>query len=605
LDFVFRQKQYVSDAGNTLSRIRTQPKGNEVFNLIRRKTGEIAGPPIYLETWPVDSGEDAEAAKDAKRVIQQAIHDPLKRYRLRRRSMIAGALTASTWYMKVEWCKSIQPFGDLRFSTSDCSPMHVLPCPGHTDIHDPLCPYVLHWMDVPIDDVLAKGGKGEFDWKETADLWPDNKGKYETREDYAQSTATPSPDRQYGYDTVRVCMKWMRGDPAKKVEPEKYRVLPESERYMSCPCGYKSMDEPRDESGQLPLKGGLCPLCFDGVPQKLSELERIDVERTDGHYLRYPAGRLVIFAPIQRRIFYDGAWPERCRSFPFFQCRFYENPEEYHGQNDASIHWSHQVILNSLRRMGYEQMRTSKRLIIMAGGPGAGKGLVDHRGRPFLLSDENGYIAYTQNPTTQGMIQEFQGQGLPSQFPVYYNIINGALQSTLGSSDLGITQENSKDIAASTVRQLSQMANIPVADHKDVLNEEEGVFLGCVLDILVEHMDVPKAVRYFGPEGQAIVQRLRASDIPNVDVIVTAQPTLRTEQIEDLRVFQQWAALPPPVRKIAARRLGLAPSEIAEFEAEQMKMAQTQPPAVPGMGVPAPNGVPAGMGAPPVPGAVG
>jgi hypothetical protein len=152
------------------------------------------------------------------------------------------------------------------------------------------------------------------------------------------------------------------------------------------------------------------------------------------------------------------------------------------------------------------------------------------------------------------------------------------------------------------------MANIPTADHKDVLNEEEGVFLGCVLDIKVAHMDIASATRYFGPEGQAIVRRLRASDIPNVDVIVTAQPALRTEQIEDLKVFQQWAALPDEIRPIAARRIGLAPSEIAEFEAkraEMRQMQQMQPPGPPGMVPPAPNGAPAGMGVPPTPAAVG
>lgn len=597
---MFKQKQYKNDAGNTLDRVRTQPKGNEVFNVVRHKTAQIAGPPTYIETWPVDSQDDAEAAKDAKRVLQQVIHDPLKRYRLRRRAMVAGALVASTWYMKAEWVPSIGPFGGMRFSTR--SPMQLLPAPGYTDIHDPLCPHLTEWADVPMASITGKRG-----WKNTRDLWPDNKGRYETEEDYQKSQGRPRADEQYGPDTVRVAFKWIRADATTDVKPGlRHRVLPDGrqpgeadERYMQCPCGYRTMDHPRDETGALPLSGGLCPLCYESVPQKMSPMVRIDAERTDEHMLRYPNGRLIIFAPTQRRIFYDGPWPERTRSFPFFQFRAYENPEEYHGQNDAALHWSHQVILNSLRRMGYEQMRTSKRVFIVAGGPD-GKGLLDSRGRPFVISDENGFVAYTGGQTTQGMISEFQGQGLPSSFPVYYNIIHGAVQSTLGISDLGLTAANSKDIAASTVRQLTQMGEIPVADHKDVLNEEEGVFLGCVLDIEVEHMDVPKAVRYFGLEGETIIRRLRASDIPNVDVMVTAQPTLRSEQIEDLKVFQQWAQLLPPIRRIAARRLGLAPSEIAEFEAETLKMQQTQPPLpVPGgAGGPAPTGLPAGMAAP-------
>ena len=33
--------------------------------------------------------------------------------------------------------------------------MHVLPCPGYTDIHDPRCPHITDWCDMSFDEVVA------------------------------------------------------------------------------------------------------------------------------------------------------------------------------------------------------------------------------------------------------------------------------------------------------------------------------------------------------------------------------------------------------------------------------------------------------------------
>lgn len=607
LDFVLKQKHYKQDEGQTLDRTRVQPKGAETFNTIRHKTAQIAGQSTYFECWPTDQQDDPQAAEAARRVLESIVQDPLKRYRPCKRRMVLGALVASTWYCKVEWDSSIGPYGDLRFSS--LAPFYLLPAPGWQDIHDPKCPYVIEWADLPIDFVRSKAGKGENAWKDLEDLWPDNQGQYKSQDEYTRSLSDSSPDEGYGPDTVRVVMMWERSDPAlEKKEGSDYNVLPEAQRYMACPdCGYKTMEHPTGEQGPLPLEGGLCPVCYDSVPQGFSSLLRIDAHRQDERYLRYPKGRLRICLPIQRRMAYDGGWPCKMRSFPFFQFRAYENPEEYHGLSDTMLHGNNQVILNSLRRMGYEQMRTSRSVIIVAGGPD-NKGLLDSRGREFRFSDENGCVAYTQGQTVQNMVQHVQGQGLPAQWATYHQTILNSFEATQGTSDLGLTPASSKDIAASTVKQLTEMGEIPVADHRDVLNEEESIFLGVALDIWIANTTAARAVRYLGPDGNMVVDKLRGADVATVDVIVTASPQIRQAHMDQFQSFSQWAAMPPPLRRLAAEMLNIPLSKVGQLEAEEAKAAQTQGPPVPGATPPAPNGTPppasmvAGMGAPPAPG---
>lgn len=581
LDFVFKQKHYRDDKGQTLDRTRIQPKGAETFNTIRRKTAQICSQPPYFEAWPVDKMDDPQKAEGAKRVLESILNDPLKRYRPCKRRMVSGAMVASTWYMKAEWDYSCGPFGDIRFSSM--KPMQVMPEPGWQDIHDPLCPRVWEVHDLCVRDI--EGRKG---WKNTAGLWPDNEGKYRSEQDYQRSVSDTSPDYQYEEDTVRVLFVWEKGDYTTEDRPT-HRPLAPEDRYMACTtCGYRTMDHPQMPDGQFPVEGDPCPLCMESG--KVNLMQRIDAERDNARYRKYPNGRLRIIAPYQHRKFYDGEWPEELRSYPFFQFRAYENPEEYHGLNDAALHWPQQVILNSLRRQGYEQMRTSKSLILVAGGPD-GKGILDYRNRPFVLSDENGCVGYVQGPTVQGMVQHVQGQGLPSQWTNYYQAVLNSFTSTQGTNDLGLTPASSKDIAASTVQQLTEIGDIPVQDHIDVLNEEESIFLGVVLDMWVAHTDVARAVRYLGPEGKVIIEMLSGMDIPNVDVIVTAQPKMRSSNIDRFRVLQQWAQLPSPaLRRIGARELNIPTSDVVQVEMELAAMPPT-PPVTQGPSSPPSNGV--------------
>jgi hypothetical protein len=523
-------------------------------------------------------------------VLQSIIEDNTNRYSKFRRRVLSGAMGVGTWYGMVHWKSDRGPFGDVVFES--LGPDQVFPCPGYLDLHDPCCPSVIierHESDASIE---SKSGDGEFDWKDTENLWPDNNGRYGSEQDWTKAQGHPSPDDQYAKPTITVLYCYYRQGEGTYADEAGFRGLAKDQQYMACPdCSYRDDMHDRMPDGDLPEAGSTCPMCLekymDGQKQTPSYLYRVEREKLTEHRMKYPKGRLVIVLPHQHRTVYDGPWQADTRSFPILQMRAYESPYEQMGGTDTLIYWSLQALLDQLRKQGYDQMVTSKPLLIMAGKADGTAGLTDASGRQFLYTDGNDQVAYYDGPPgmISQQIHQFQGNGLPPSFPALYSILSQSFYQSRGAFQGPMGPEQSKDVAFSSLMLQKESGDIPVEDHKQVWREEEGLFLGCVLDVWVANSSEARAVRYLGDDGVMQFQLLRGSDIPNVDVIIGSPPSIKQGAIDEIAALQQWAQIPSTsVRRIVARRLNLSPSEVAEVEAE-LSAAQQMP------GQPPPGGM--------------
>ena len=592
-DFLLRQAHYADDPGITLDDARLAPKGAELNDQHRYKLAQILSEGPYVETHPRDVVQDPQASEYAKRVLMSIVEDNTNRYSKFRRRVVSGALAVGTGYGMVHWKADRGPMGDVVFESLE--PQQVLVCPGYLDAHDPCCPWLIIERHEPVKSVKAKGGDGEYDWKNTADLWPDNRGRYGTEEEWVKASAEPSPNEEYGAETVTVLYCYYRTSGVTYSSEAGSRSLGQDDQYMACAeCDYRSMDHERMPDGGLPEMGSACPQCLaaymDGKRDAPAYLYRVTSERLTEERLKHPKGRLVIVAPVQHREFYDGDWQAPTRSFPVLQCRAYENPYELMGGSDTLLYWSLQALMDQIRKQAYDQMVTSKPIIIVSGDPD-GKSLVDASGRPFMYTAESGQMAYWNGPPgmVQSMIHQFSPQGMPAALPTLYNIISQSFYQARGVGQVQFGPEQSKDVAYRSLLLQKESGDIPVEDHKQIWREEEGLFLGCVLDVWTHNSSSARAIRYLGPDGTMGFQLLKGSDIPNVDVSVGTPPQIKQGAIDEVQALTQWAQIPiPSVRRIVARRLNLAPSEVAEVEAELMA-AQAPPGAMP-MG--AQNGAP-------------
>jgi len=330
-----------------------------------------------------------------------------------------------------------------------------------------------------------------------------------------------------------------------------------------------------------------CPGCLERAAAGEGEpsyMMRVTRERLTEHRKKYPNGRLVITAPFQHRVFYDGAWPAPTRSFPLFQFRAYESPYEQMGGWDTLLYWSLQALMDSLRKQAYDQMVLSKPVLVVGTNADGKAALEDGNGNPFNFTNDADRVAtYTGPPgTLQSSVWQFQGAGMPTSLPQLYSILSGSFYQTKGTPSMPAGPEQSKDVAFKSLLLQKESGDIPVDDHKQILAEEEGLFLGIVLDMWVHNSTDEKVVRYLGEDGRMQFQLLRGEDIPNVDVVVGAPPTMKQGAVEEIQNLIQWAQTPSPaLRQILAKRLNLSPSEVAAVE-QEMAMQMAPPPGMGG-----------------------
>lgn len=600
-DFLYKQEHYANDPGVTLDDARIAPKGAELNDQYRYKLAQILAEGPYVSVHPRDYGTDPAAAESAKRVLMSIVEDNTNRYMKFRRRVVGGALAVGTWYGMVHWIPDRGPFGDLAFES--LGPDQVFPCAGYLDLHDPMCPRVTVERHLSPDVVANMPG-----WKNNKGLWPDNHGTRRSQDEWQKADGDPSPDDTYLKDTVTVIYSFYRNSGDTDAYGAGHRDLADEDQYMACPaCDFQDKMHERMPDGSLPEVGYPCPQCLSGGGD-VNYLFRVEREKLTEQRLKYPHGKLCIVAPFHQRLLYEGPWQAPTRSFPLLQVRAYESPYELMGGCDTLLYWSLQALLDSLRKQFYDQIVTSKPLIIMGANADGSPGLVDSQGSPYLYDSTSGQLAYYNGPPgmISQIIHQFSPNGITPSGPMLFNILSQSFYQTRGVGQVQFGPDQSKDVAYRSLLLQKETGDIPVEDHKQIWREEEGLFLGCALDVWVHHSTEARAVRYLGPDGNTAFQLLKGSDIPNVDVVVGAPPQIKQGAIDEIQAMLQWSQIPiPALRRVVARRLNLTPSEVSEVEAELMAQQQAmagppQPgPGAMGNGGPSPEAMAAALGAQP------
>lgn len=601
LDFSLRLKHYVDDTANVRDRRRIQPKGRELYGKLRHKSAQIVKE-MHLDVRPVDQVTDPQSADMAKWVLQSELENPIKDYKTIREGVVLGALAARVWCAALDWHPEIGAFGEIVPRILD--PRSLYWTPGWSSPHDLTCPWVIEVKTMRVADIRAMGKFGG--WKNTSQVHADS-GERKVRSQAGDPSLPPGQTRlpadtgnPTGGETdiearATVLLCWFRDYENTRTQPAgEARILPQGDRYMACvSCGYT--EKGAGPVADLPEVGGPCPTC--GNP-----LQRIDAEVPTEEVLTYPKGRLVICAPFSDVTLYDDKWPYQIRTVPYLVVKAYGHPVELFGQSDTSLDWSLQLISNAMLRLGYEQMAENRDIIIAPED-----GLLDASGEPWQFGDAQGRVAYWQGPGPPN-VQHFQGSGLPPAWSTFFGSVQNVLMRDMGTSDIVVGPQETKNIPVGTVQAMEQQGEIPVEHHKQKLWQAESIFFGVWLDMIRELWTEKRLVRMLGPQGQVIFQSLRGMDLPNADVTVSAAPAI--DNIDPAEVNALLAVLnaPPPMRKLLARKYNIPAQDMQQFEQDEMEWMQKQqsmmgaPPMGGGPGGPMPAGGPGagpGQGPPP------
>ena len=607
--FHFYREHYDDINANERDRRRAKPRGRQLSSKHRHKLARVMQQALYISADPVDEQGDPDTAERVKWFMQYEIHDPAKRFKrvLRRAVSLAMATNAGAIGLKVY--HDMGPHPVIRPYLMD--PRSVFWTPGWQDPDDDTCPWVLteEFMTVAEIEAMSDPGMGKWKWKNTKDLQAGRSsgaatvGTSNTKRplgDMALSANGPGFDATR--DKVRVWFCWYRADHSTyKRDTKDTRDLMPQQRYMACGfCGF--MDYTQDGT-TLPDVGGPCPEC--AKLGQMVPMQRVDKEILTEEVKAYREGkRWVIVAPDERRVFYDGGWPETVggrpiRNVPIAFIKCYDIPMDPWGSCDTEWDYTYQVIANALERRLYEFLSQTGGVIITSWD-----GLWSADGtKPFQFSDRPVSLARTKN-MGQPQVQFFEPRGAVGEALPYMNFLNGQFRADMGISDLGLTPQSSKDIPVGTVKSLLATGEISADDMGEQVREALGPLIGTWYDLKRGVMTERQMVRLRGQDGQPTWAMMRGEEMPDADVVVGSGPVWEDFDAERAQQMQALFMMPPTIPPQSWPQYMAFIAEIANIPQEMVAKAQRlmMPPA-PAQGAPVPGGIPGppttgGSGAP-------
>jgi len=584
LAFCLDLEHYRSEEGFSKDKRRIQPRTQLQLNLIRHKVALLLRNMPTFTAHAVQPGASGKAAEISRRVIENIFLDPLKGYHDTRSRFVWSALAGGRGTIAIDW----HPIYGVVMRFMDPRRFHITP--GHTFLHSPLTPFCQE--EVPMrQSELARMSKAG--WNIPKNLSPDDwKPDYATggqRDDSlvdfhgGQSANLPGTDESEESDKIVTVLKtWYRHDPyadERKVEAEADMPMDEW-HFVDDALGIK---QPFDPTNPVPPMSEAT-----GQPLRLVTRQSDMYEPSKGE-----DGYLCITAPfgqVEKPLF-EGKWLEGSMSpdatlpsFPYMEMGCYTHPLRRTGLSDTEATRTLVVVDNSSYRQAYEQTRQTGGILVTEAGA-----LLDSEGNQFQFSDDPISIAYAKDRLSLDGVNFFQAPGMNATMPAFRNMVEQSWVH-IGTGDMAMGPDRSRDIAASTVQQLQQQGDLPVQLHQQDLNQQEGIGGAVALAYCRAYMG-DNVVSWVSDSGEVAYATVRGTDLVPLKVTVTAGNEWQQKDIDRVQAQAQFLMamdklqLPPNVKLAMMRDAQFSEGVISELE----KAFSAPPPGV-DSGAPVPGG---------------
>lgn len=558
-----------------------QIRGQEIQDTTRHVTAEATKRPRNVEPRPIDRIGDPEDAEIAASLVEQELSNPWKGFD---DEYEAAILSCREKRLGVVWMDYVPPedgdfqFGEMFYGFED--PRNYMWDEAY-DPHHPLCGFLFreHRMDTDRAKVVYKAP-----W-----LTPDKEYRSTTQRPDRPllRSGTEHTPQNIQDNKVTIWECWYKNDRTTKQGKTEERALRDGERYMACVsgCGYRTEPGP----GQPEYAEQACMTCG-------GDLERVDMLDETPETLVYAKGkRMIAIAPYcqapEDKPLYDGKWPiPQARSFPALFLTAYMKPGRPVGPSDTTLMWDQQIASDTLATTAVQRVLEHRSYWELPR-----TGMVDYRGKRFEFREDQFNVMYRDNTKAEfgaSPVQMHSGSGLDPQFNSIYGITQQKLTQYRGVADFGFTPESSKDIAASTVEQLTAQGEIPTEHFNRRKNRALGKFYGVVWDY-VRATYTPQRLSRLSLDGVDIMAKLRGDDFPNFDFVISDTPPFTgvdKAKAESARELLQFAtggdpALMVEFMDIYAEMLNMPPSVVRKIDkrreqlrAEAEEAAMAAPP---------------------------
>lgn len=583
--FLYKFEHYDDENANQRDRRRAKPRGRQTASKHRHIIGVVMNQLKSLSTRPVNDQDldDMISTEDARWFMEYETKDRKKRFRQHLYRAVSLAAGAGAGALSLDVHYDLGPFPQVRPRHED--PRSYTWTPGWYTPTDDTCPWVCQERFPSLDEVERLGKNGG--WKNTENLRgsaPENvtpnRRPNPLKAITSFSDSGPNPG-MVDINQVRVLYCWYRFDGSSHDRETGNRLaLPPDKHYLACPeCDYQNKG-PFETPPNPAENNGFCVQCHaKGQEVQLGVVDQLDEIET---VMSFPMGhRLVIVAPDERRVFYDGPWPwdingRPPRNIPLAWFQRYILPLEPWGSCDTAWDWSSQVICNALYRRGYEFVSQAGGIIITGGD-----GLWQMDGKtPFAINDKPISLAKWRGMGAPA-VEYFQPHGMLQEIMPYMQAFEANLRADQGIADLQLSAQNTKDIPASTVAQLEKTGEIPQDDFAERCADELSEFLSVWYDIKRAVMTEKELVTLRGQDGLEMFQRLRGEQLPDADVIVEVMPSWREFDAERLEKLNMLLSKPQPLWPILMSAAGVPPSMVRQLTVAMAQMAAMQQPGAP------------------------
>jgi hypothetical protein len=611
-EFLSGDRYEVDNGAYNKDRRLVQIRGQEIQDTIRHVAAKATEKPRNIEPRPVDRDDDPDTSEVAASLVEWELGNPWKGFDDCYEAAIIAAREKRLGIVWMDWDPDCGPYGEILYRYGDGEKFMW---DQAYDPHHPNCGWIQEERRVDVEWIRKnfKGSdwvKSDFDAvTELSQIRPGIPLMAGSNGERLPSTLMTQKDNK-----ATIWLTWFKNDKTegrKKEKEDSYEPLLPGERYMSCvSCGHRS--ETQDE---LAASGGLdlpeTPEMETELPESLpmgcptcaGDMNRIDAKSVDEVQRAYERGkRLIIQCALQRgpddKPLYDGKWPlPGARSFPCLVLTAYQKPGMPVGPSDTTLMWDQQVALDQLRTMAIQRIYEHRNYWVLPE-----VGIKDYKGRRFNFREDQFNVMYRDGSQNFGPmnVELLNGDGLDGQFMNVYNITNSALTQYRGVTDLGITPESSKNIAASTVAQLNQMGEIPVAHFNRRKNRELSKFYGVVWDY-IKATYTPDRLARLRIEGVDVLANLSGDDLPNFDFVIADTPDwtgIEKQRSDSFQQLIQVAQTTPQYLEAFATLNNIPRSVLRMIEKAQSQMMPTDPSM---MGADAMAGGGPGMGTPPSP----
>ena len=391
----------------------------------------------------------------------------------------------------------------------------------------------------------------------------------------------------YDDDKTTIWQFWHKNDKTKKYRDKqngKDLALDPEDRYMSCSsgCGYRS---PRQsESPEM-----LPEMMEQGCPTCGGDIERIDSLGEQEAIYAYAKGRrLVIMSPWQSpddTPLFDGKWPvSRCRSYPGIFIPFKVRSGRLMGGSKVSWAWDQQIASDQLTTMGVQHVFSSQPLWEFPK-----VGLYDRDNRRFEKRDDQGNTMFrddSQQFLRPNAVQRYDGGGLDSGWGLVLGQVQQKLQ--IGKADLGLTEESSKDIAASALSQITKQEELPISDFTKRVRRAVSQGAGVLSDMITATYPPARLTR-LNIEGVDMILPVWGQDLPGFDFEIEDTPDftgLEKSRVEALQMLEQlqekYLTMGMPIEVVSemvslyAEEMHFPPSTVQKFQKVMAKIAEQQ-----------------------------